>query len=114
MNTDGVLGSRVRRVAIVGPGLDFTDKYEGYDFYPQQTIQPFAVIDSLMRLVVTAADDFRMTTFDLSPRINQHIEAARQRARAGNPYVLQLPRDAAHTWSAGLVDYWKQVGDHIG
>ena len=32
----------VRRVAIVGPGLDFTDKQEGHDFYPQQTIQPFA------------------------------------------------------------------------
>lgn len=33
----------VRRVAIVGPGLDFTDKAEGFDFYPQQTIQPFAL-----------------------------------------------------------------------
>jgi hypothetical protein len=31
----------------VGPGLDFADKQEGYDFYPLQTIQPFAVIDSL-------------------------------------------------------------------
>ncbi len=40
----------VRRVAIVGPGLDFIDKREGYDFYPPQTLQPFAVIDSLKRL----------------------------------------------------------------
>ena len=41
---------KIRRVAIIGPGLDFADKQEGYDFYPQQTIQPFAVIDSLVRL----------------------------------------------------------------
>ena len=32
----------VRRVAIVGPGLDFSDKLDGYDFYPPQTTQPFA------------------------------------------------------------------------
>jgi hypothetical protein len=24
----------VRRVGVIGPGLDFTDKAEGYDFYP--------------------------------------------------------------------------------
>ena len=40
----------VRRVALIGPGLDFTDKAEGYDFYPPQTIQPFALLDSLVRL----------------------------------------------------------------
>lgn len=46
----------VRRVAIVGPGLDFSDKLDGYDFYPLQTVQPFAVIDSLMRLGVASRD----------------------------------------------------------
>ena len=40
----------VRRVAIVGPGLDFADKDVGFDVYPQQTLQPFAVLDSLRRL----------------------------------------------------------------
>ncbi|MCL4524321.1 MAG: hypothetical protein M1451_10495, partial [Acidobacteria bacterium] len=40
----------VRRVAIVGPGLDFTDKQSGFDFYPQQSVQPFAVMDALLRL----------------------------------------------------------------
>ena len=40
----------VHRVAIIGPGLDFVNKEEGVDFYPTQTIQPFAVIDSLLKL----------------------------------------------------------------
>lgn len=44
----------VRRAAIIGPDLDFTDKQEGYDFYPQQTIQPFALIDTLLPLTLTA------------------------------------------------------------
>ena len=55
MKAAGALRPRsVRRVAIIGPGLDFADKQEGYDFYPQQTIQPFALIDSLGRAGLAA------------------------------------------------------------
>ena len=104
----------IRRVAIVGPGLDFTDKHEGHDFYPPQTIQPFAVIDSLIRLGLADADQVRMTTFDLSPRINHHLEAARQGARAGGAYVLELPRTMDPPWTPSLVAYWERLGDRIG
>ena len=43
---------QVARVAVIGPGLDFSDKNENtsYDYYPQQTLQPFALLDSLSRL----------------------------------------------------------------
>jgi len=109
-----LIGKRAWRVAVVGPGLDFVDKYEGYDFYPEQTIQPFALIDSLMRLGLAKAGDIRMTTFDLSPRVNRHIEAARQRARAGSPYVIHLPRDKGQAWSPALVGYWERLGNAIG
>lgn len=107
----------VRRVAIVGPGLDFTDKAEGYDFYPQQTIQPFALVDSLIRLGLAKPEALRVTTLDLSPRVNRHLEAARQRAQAGESYELQLPLandDPKHQWDAALVGYWKRLGDRIG
>ena len=115
IRSESLLGAdSVRHVAIVGPGLDFTDKRDGYDFYPQQTIQPFAVVDSLIRAGLASADDVRTTTFDLSPRINHHLDTARHRARAGGAYVLQLPRDMDLPWSSGLVEYWKRLGDRIG
>jgi hypothetical protein len=104
----------VRRVAIVGPGLDFTDKLGGYDFYPQQTIQPFAVIDSLIRHGLSDPSTLRVTAFDLSPRVIQHLDAARARATAGTPYVLVLPRNTDRTWTPGLVAYWQRLGDRIG
>lgn len=104
----------VRRVAIVGPGLDFTDKQEGYDFYPEQTIQPFAVIDSLIRLGLAGAGDLRLIAFDLSPRVLQHLEAARIRARAGQSYTVVLPRNRDHPWTPALVQYWERFGDRIG
>ncbi len=102
----------VRRVAIIGPGLDFTDKQDGYDFYPQQTIQPFAVIDALMRLGLAQAKDLRLTTLDLSPRINAHLNRARQQAQKGSGYVVQLPSDSQ--WNAELTAYWSDFGKFIG
>ena len=115
MKARGVLqASSVRRVAIVGPGLDFTDKAEGYDFYAQQTMQPFALVDSLVRCGLANPDTLRVTTFDLSPRINRHLETARQRARAGGAYTLELVRDAGVDWRPRLGAYWRRFGDRIG
>lgn len=107
----------VRRAAIVGPGLDFTDKAEGFDFYPQQTIQPFALVDTLLRLELAKTDEFRLTTYDLSPRVNAHLDAAVARAAAGSGYTLQLPRpdgDAAPGWQPDLVKYWESFGERVG
>ena len=104
----------VRRAAIVGPGLDFTDKLEGYDFYPEQTIQPFALIDSLLRHDLAADGQVHVVAFDLSPRVLRHLETARTRAQAGTPYSLVLPRNLDRAWSAELVDYWQQLGNWIG
>jgi hypothetical protein len=109
-----LMEASVRRVAIVGPGLDFTDKEDGYDTYPLQTIQPFATIDSLIRLGLAVPDDLQITTFDLSSRVNHHLQAAQQRARAGDGYVLSLPRNMTERWNEPLVDYWQRMGDRIG
>ena len=108
---------RVRRVAIVGPGLDFSDKAEGYDFYPVQTLQPFAVIDSLIRHGVAGDGDLSVATLDLSPRVNLHLERARTNARDDMNYLVQLPLsddDAIRQWDPALVAYWQHFGDQIG
>jgi hypothetical protein len=106
--------SGMRRVAIVGPGLDFTDKHDGHDFYPLQTIQPFAVVDSLVRHELARGDALRVTTLDLSPRIVQHIEQARRRAGQGQGYVVNLPRNRDLPWGADLAAYWEGFGARIG
>ena len=100
-------------MAIVGPGLDFVDKRDGYDFYPAQTIQPFAVIDSLLRFELATVGDLRVTTFDLNPRINDHLAETVARARAGAGYPMVLARDLGLSWTPRLAAYWERFGDRI-
>lgn len=104
----------VKRVAVIGPGLDFVDKTSGYDFYPEQTIQPFAVMDSLLRLGLADTTSLEVTTLDLSPRVNAHVRRARQRAAAGASYTVQLPRETDARWRDDFVAYWQRFGDQIG
>jgi len=104
----------VKRVGIIGPGLDFTDKQEGYDFYPTQTVQPFAVMDSLLRLGLAKANEVEVDALDLSPRVLEHVGQARQAATKGQGYRIQLPRDPARGWKPGLIAYWKRFGEQIG
>ncbi len=107
---------QVARVAVIGPGLDFIDKNEesGYDYYPQQTLQPFAFYDSLLRLGLAKANGLSMSIFDISSRVIDHIQHARERARKNPGYVIQLPRDVARPWPLELVAYWKSLGDRVG
>ena len=103
----------VRRVAVVGPGLDFTNKADGYDYYPQQTIQPFALINTLRRLGLGAAD-LQVTTFDINARVNEHVKNAASRAASPSGYVVTLPLDGHEAWTGAVLDYWQQWGNAIG
>ena len=107
---------QVARVAVIGPGLDFSDKNEdaSYDYYPQQTLQPFALYDSLVRLGLARANAVSMSIFDISSRVIDHIRRARESARTNAGYVIQLPRETAHPWPPGLIAYWRALGDRVG
>jgi hypothetical protein len=104
----------IRRVAIVGPGLDTSGKRNGDELYPEQTIQPFALIDTLLRLDLAEADRLELVAFDVSPRVLQHVEAARTRARAGTAYTVVAPRNADQPWTPDLAEYWERLGNWIG
>lgn len=57
-----------------------------------------------------------VATFDLSPRVNGHLQAARARAQAGHPYTLILPleqRDSPRQWTQEFERYWETFGASI-
>ena len=108
----------VRRVAIVGPGLDFVNKNAGTDFYPPQTIQPFAVMDSLAKYGLADLASIELYTFDISSRVNVHIAEARKKAATGIAYTVQLPWRVSDQWSDALnrefANYWNSLGKQVG
>jgi len=103
----------VRRIAIVGPGLDFTDKRDGFDYYPLQTIQPFAVMEAVARLGLGEPSQLQVTAFDLNPEVIAHLRAVARRGKAGQSYPIQLPRDVNAGWNAEAMAYWERFGDVI-
>jgi hypothetical protein len=105
----------VRRVAIVGPGLDFADKDVGFDIYSQQTVQPFAVLDSLKRLALAPSPgDPEIVLLDISPRIIDHVTQARARAARNIGYTLNLPLPRSTPWLSEVRTYWQTFGAQIG
>ena len=108
----------IHRVAIVGPGLDFVNKNSGSDFYPPQSTQPFAVIDTLARLNLADPNTVEVTTFDISSRVNKHLTRARAQAAAGKWYTMQLLSSPSDQWNkdyaTGFLEYWQKLGSQIG
>lgn len=112
----GVLNEgQVTRAAVIGPGLDFIDKNpeSAFDFYSPQTVQPFALYDSLLKLGLAKSTGLSISIFDISSRVIDHLQRARERARKNNGYVLQLPRDVGRVWSPDLLAYWNSLGDRV-
>lgn len=104
----------MKRVAIIGPGLDYADKRGGYDFYPLQTIQPFAVLDSLARLGLSEKSGAELTALDLNHTVLDHVKRLAAEGKAGRGYTIQLPRDLAADWNEEAVEYWRGFGDGVG
>ncbi|HEV2197226.1 MAG TPA: class I SAM-dependent methyltransferase [Candidatus Acidoferrum sp.] len=115
MARKGVLASgSMRRIAVIGPGLDFTDKRDGYDFYPLQTLQPFAVLEAAARLDLGKAEELQVVCLDLNSAVIAHVQKLSERGRAGQAYNLQLPRDPKADWSPEAISYWEHFGEILG
>jgi SAM-dependent methyltransferase len=109
-----IAAGSIKRIAVIGPGLDFADKRDGYDFYPLQTIQPFAVMEAVARAGLGRVEDLRLVTLDLNPAVNAHVARVAKDATAGRAYTLQLPKDAGADWSTAAVCYWEHFGEILG
>jgi len=111
LKSRGAIPARIRRIAVIGPGLDFAGT--AGDAFPPQSIQPFAVLESVLRLGLAQPSEVEITTFDLNPSVLTHLKMLPAKVRGGR-YVLQPPGQAAAGWNAGATAYWQHFGDLIG
>ena len=98
---------------IVGPGLDLAPRTGLLEAGPPESYQPWAVIDALLALGLSHADDLQVVGADINPRVVQHLERSHSA-----PPVLTLVSEIAESdtikLSAEYRDYFAQLGGAIG
>jgi hypothetical protein len=67
-------------VVIVGPGLDLAPRTGLVDAVPPQSVQPFAIVDSLLSLGLADVSALRVTSLDINPRVVSWLTEARASA----------------------------------
>jgi hypothetical protein len=78
--------SRVRRVLVIGPGLDLAPRTSLLETGPPESYQPWAVIDALLSLGLARADELEVVAADINPRVVSHIA----RTRSAPPVLTLL------------------------
>jgi len=114
LKTKGQAPARVRRIAVLGAGLDFAGTPDHYDFHPPQTLTPFGVLESVLQLNLAQPGEAQVVVFELGSFALAHVRSASAKARAGGRYTLQLPRRSSEGWNGAAVSYWSHFGDVIG
>ena len=106
------LPDEISRILIIGPGLQFSDPDMGQAI-PQQSHEPFTLMDSLLRSGKASFEDLRIDLLDINPRVVEHFEdAIDDAAGSGDPYVTHVvmnteeDRDRVHL---GVFDYGRTV-----
>lgn len=106
-------GRRIRRVLIVGPGLDLAPRTALLEIGPPESYQPWAVMDALLSLGLSRVDDLEIVAADINPRVVEHL----RRARA-EPPALTLVSGIRESETVTLGDeyraYFTRLGHSIG
>jgi hypothetical protein len=102
---------QIRRVLIVGPGLDLAPR-TGFRDTPPESYQPWAVIDALIETGLARLGDLDVTAADINPRVVEHLRRARNA-----PPRLSLVTDIAEkggvTFSQEYREYFADLGTHL-
>jgi hypothetical protein len=102
---------RIRRVLIVGPGMDLAPR-TGFREVPPESYQPWAVIDALVSTGFSSLDDLDVTAADINPRVVAHL-----RRSAASPPTLHLTSEIAArkgvSFSRDYREYFEGLGARL-
>ena len=102
---------RIRRVLIVGPGMDLAPR-TGFRDTPPESYQPWAVIDALVSTGLARLDDLEVTAADINPRVVAHL-----RRSTTSPPTLSLTSEIAEkdgvSFSRDYREYFAGLGTQL-
>lgn len=104
---------RIRRVLIVGPGLDIAPRTSLLEVGPPESYQPWAIMDALLALGLSRVDDLEVVGADINPRVVSHL----RRAHAAPPVltlVSEIRDSDTVTLSPEYRQYFARLGGAVG
>jgi hypothetical protein len=113
LKASGALPGHIRRIAVVGPGLELAGDPGAADYAPPQSIQVFAVLEAVLRLGAAQANEIQLTALDLNSVVLSSLRSSLSKARSTQRYLLQLPRSTSAGWNNAVVSYWQRFGELI-
>ncbi len=104
---------RIRKVLIVGPGLDLAPRTGLLEVGPPQSYQPWAVMDALVANDLSRLDELEVVAADINPRVVAHIRRARSTPPTLN-LVSEIGDSDTVELSADFRNYFAALGRSIG
>ena len=106
--------TRLNRVLIIGPGLDFAPRTDFIDLFGPQCYQPFAVADALLSLKLCDAAGLRIDCVDINERVVSHLQSVRRRGEVTLSILSGVNDGAGRALSEDYKDYFRNLGRSVG
>jgi hypothetical protein len=104
---------QIRRVLIVGPGLDLAPRTSLLEEGPPQSYQPWTVIDALISLRLSRPDDLVVVGADINRRVVSHLLEARS-APPTLTLVTGIQQSSNIRVTNEYREYFRNLGNAIG
>lgn len=101
---------KLRRVLIVGPGLDFAPRTDLMDAFDPQSYQPYAVADALLQLKLAGPEELSIRCVDINRRVVRFLNEFPRTERRLR-LVSGLRRETLASEFAG---YFARLGTALG
>lgn len=106
-------GRRVRRVLIVGAGLDLAPRTALLEAAPPQSYQPWAVLDALVGLGLSRLDDIEVVAADINQRVVDHLRNKRA-DQTSLALLTGIGDEGPVRLAQGYREYFAALGRSIG
>jgi len=106
--------TKINRVLIVGPGLDFAPRTDLIDLFGPQSYQPFAVADALIGLNLAGPAQLQIHCVDINDRVIAHLQNLGRRKQVSLSLLSGIKESTARPLTGDYKQYFRDFGQNIG
>jgi hypothetical protein len=106
--------TRIDKVLIVGPGLDFAPRTDLIDIVGPQSYQPFAVADALLGLKLSDISRLSIHCVDINDRVVEHLQGLTREKEIRLSLISGVGDSASRPLADDYTDYFRSLGNSIG